>query len=96
MASKYIEAKRGESWREVTRPFRSWLQIHVPDLGTFGYSEGDSLIHGDAEYACIDIPDHHGEKVALFEAWAKSTGRKYGERKGSSVHFSDGSTLGVS
>lgn len=93
MASRYIEAAKGESWRSAVRPFRAWIQVHVPSLDSFGYSEGDSVSHGGSEFICIDIPDHHGEKVALFEAWAKTTGRIYGIKEGGVVRFSDGTTM---
>jgi hypothetical protein len=77
MARWYIEAKEGESWRDVSRQFGQW----IPDpksLGSFGWHEGDSIDVGDKKLYCFDIPDHHGNKVALFEAWAKTMHRLYG------------------
>jgi len=86
VARWYIEAKEGESWRQVSRQFGGWL----PDsagLRDFGWHEGDPVSVDKRKLYCFDFPDRYGEKIALFEAWAKTTGRLYGEAKGGTLHF---------
>ena len=92
MATKYIEARPGEKWRDVTRLFVQWLQLHVPTLDSFGYSEDDPIEHNGVSFFALSIPDRHGEKVALFEVWAKTTDRVFGALEKAQVVFSNGTT----
>jgi len=87
MASRYIEMKPNESWRDVSGLFSSWLAENVL-LDSFGWSEGDEItLKNGATMWCFSIPDRHGDKVGLFEQWAVTTGRVFGLACGSSVHF---------
>lgn len=90
MAVKYIDARGEEEWRDITRLFVHWLKVNVVGLESFGFSEDDSVKHGSRRYVALFIPDRHGENLSLFEAWAETTDRIYGELVGHSVIFSDG------
>lgn len=92
MATKYIEARPGEKWRDVTRLFTGWLKLNAPALGSFGFSEDDPLEHNGLHYFALSIPDRHGEKVGFFEEWAKTTDRSFGARDNERVTFKDGSS----
>jgi len=92
MAVKYVEGRTGEKWRDVTELFVQWLQLNVPALDSFGYSEDDPLEHNGLHYFALSIPDRHGEKVGLFEAWAKTTDRVFGTHEKEYIFFSDGTT----
>jgi hypothetical protein len=94
MARWYIEAKEGESWRDVSSQFGRW----IPDptsLGSFGWHEGDPVDVGEKKLYCFDIPNHHRNKVDLFERWAKTTQRLYGYAKGGKLLFPNEPNLTV-
>ena len=86
MARWYVEAKNGESWRDLSRTFGEW----IPDkavLGSLGWSEGDSVNVGGTTLYCFEFPDHHGEKISLFESWARTTDRLFGIARHGKLHF---------
>lgn len=96
MSSDWIvEAIEGETWREASRCFRDWLSANVQlhDLEGFGWSEGDPVSSGTCTFHGFCIPEHHGQKVSLFAAWAKSAGRRYGQEAGGTVCLSDGTEV---
>src|SRR5262245_42261591 len=86
MARWYIEAKAGESWRDLSHQFGGSIP-NPKDLGDFGWHEGDPVRVEGRTLCCFDFPDRYGNKIALFEAWAKGTGRLYGEARDGKVRF---------
>ena len=96
MAIKYIEGRDGEKWQDVTKLFVQWLKLNAPSLNSFGYSEDEPLNHNGRRYFALSIPDRHGEKIALFEAWAKTTARLFGSQSEEQILFSDGTTVQMS
>lgn len=94
MARWYIEAKEGESWRELSRQFGDSIP-NPKDLGNFGWHEGDTVSIDGRMLYCFDFPDQYGNKIALFEAWAKGTSRLYGEAKDGKVYFPNSPSLVV-
>jgi len=66
--------------------------LNVPVLDSFGYSEDNLLEHHGLRYFALSIPDRHGERVDLFETWAKTTDRNFGAQEKDRTMFRDGST----
>ena len=94
MADWYVEAAPEESWRKVSRLFAGWLQENAKaSLDSFGYSEGDSLIHGGKNFLCFSIPSQHGDKANLFGAWAKTTARAHGRAEDGVVALNTGERI---
>jgi hypothetical protein len=87
LARKFIEAGDGEAWRDISRQFSEWISVSVPTLDSFGYSEDDDAEHEGRRFFTFQIPDQHGEKVALFDAWARTTKRTFGTASGAEVHL---------
>jgi len=87
----YIEARAGESWDDVSDLFCAWLEKtgEAARLKSFGFSEGDKITEPETGKLLLvfAFPEHHGEKIGLFEAWAQQTDRLYGFWENDSVHF---------
>ena len=88
----YIEARDGESWRDVSDLFMEWLQKNVT-LKTFGFSEGDAIDYSTTRLYNFRFPAQHGKNISLFKTWAESTGRLFGGEKDGTVDLSNGETL---
>lgn len=93
MTQWYIEAKPGESWREASRSFVEWVKQQHVELKTFGFSEGDPIRRNDICFHCFYVPDHHGENVDLFKAWAATVARAHGRAEGRAALLSNGEKL---
>lgn len=74
MANWYIKSGDTENWKAVSLAFRNWL-VSRKVVGSFGYSEGESLVIDGVRYQCFCVPDRHGDNTWLFREWAEATGR---------------------
>lgn len=91
----YIESKNGDTWRSVSNHFGQWVQEHAAHK-SFGWSEGDTVkVNEEIELLCFVFPEHHGEKIDLFGAWASTTGRLFGEARNGKIRFPNNSSLVV-
>jgi hypothetical protein len=88
----YIEAREGESWRDVSNLFMEWLKKNA-SLKTFGFSEGDSVDYEGTRLYNFRFPAKHGENISLFKTWAESTGRLFGGDEDGTVHLSNNQIL---
>lgn len=88
----YIEAREGESWRDVSKLFMEWLQKNA-SLKTFGFSEGDAVEYSGKRLYNFRFPAHHGENISLFKTWAETTGRLFGGDKDGTVHLNNNRVL---
>lgn len=91
----YIESKNGDTWRSVSDDFGQWVEKHAAPKN-FGWSEGDTVkVNEQIELFCFAFPEHHGEKIELFGAWASTTGRLFGEARNGKIYFPNNSGLVV-
>ena len=87
----YIEARAGESWDDVSNLFCGWLETtgEAARLKSFGFSEGDKVTEPETGKTLLafHFPEHHGERIQLFERWAQQTDRLYAFWENDAVHF---------
>ncbi|MGY8810567.1 MAG: hypothetical protein ACKVK5_05990 [Pseudomonadales bacterium] len=85
--SRYIAMKDGDTWESVSKFFKDWLtERGLTD--SFGWIEGDILtVNEDISFFCFSFPERHGEKIDLFNEWAREADRLYGVRSSRTVVF---------